>query len=248
MASNERIEQMREAHEVQIQQMQEGNAIYLQQGQQAFQSWTDGQSQRMQILGSALNNPWLQQLSGMSPTPGSQTGTVVGGQNLANLIQQILQPYNPSGYGAQNAPSIMGIQGSTAGGPGGPAGGGQPAMFTQGGVLGGNPNWQQWQQMTPFQKAAYRTDIEALGPGVWNQMSSALGNQYQQAGGTPNVTALQAAGANPADQAGMQMTGELFGQSPSSFWTGQQRLWSGAQAANVKQNLGGQPNTSGIAA
>jgi len=251
IASNERIEQMREAHEVQIQQMQEGNAIYLQQGQQAFQSWTDGQSQRMQILGSALNNPWLQQLSGMSPTPGSQTGTVVGGQNLANLIQQILQPYNPSGYGAQNAPSIMGIQGSTAGGPGGPAGGGQPAMFTSGGVLGGNPNWQQWQQMTPFQKAAYRTDIEALGPGVWNQMSSALGNQYQGQGGTPNVTAMQAAGANPADQAGMSMTGELFGQSPTSFWQGQQRLWSGAQAANVKQNLGGQSagqGLSGIAA
>jgi len=249
IASNERLEQMREAHEIQIQQMQEGNAIYLQQGQQAYDSWSKGQDQRMQILGSALSNPWLQALSGMSPAPGAAPGSVVGGQNLANLIQQIMQPYDPRAWGVQNAPSVMGLQGSTAGGPSGPAGQGQPSLpyATSTSTLNGNPDWQQWQQMTPFQKAAYRTDIEALGPGVWNQMSAALGGQYQQAGGTPNVTQMQAAGANPADQAGMQMTGELFGQSPSQFWTGQQRLWSGAQAANVKTNQTGQ-NLSGIAA
>src|SRR5262249_22415680 len=213
-------------------------------------SWSKGQDQRMQILGSALSNPWLQALSGMSPAPGAAPGSVVGGQNLANLIQQIMQPYDPRAWGVQNAPSVMGLTGSTAGGPAGPAGGGQPSLpFAQSSsTLSGNPNWQQWQQMTPFQKAAYRTDIEALGPGVWNQMSTALGNQYQSQGGTPNVTAMQAAAANPADQAGMQMTGEMFCQSPSQFWTGQQRLWSGAQAANVKSNLSGQQNLSGIAA
>lgn len=249
IASNERVEQMREAHEIQIQQMQEGNAIYMQQGQQAYDSWGKGQDQRMQILGSALNNPWMQALSGMSPAPGAAPGTVVGGQNLANLIQQIMQPYNPSGYGAQNAPSIMGIQGSTAGGPGGPAGSMPNVPYAQSSsTLNGNPSWEQWQQMSPFQKAAYRTDVEALGPGVWNQTSAALGGQYNTEGGTPNVTQLQAAGGGPAGQAGMQMTGELFGQSPTQFWQGQQRQWSGAQAANVKQNLGGQQAPSGIAA
>lgn len=249
IASNERIEGMREAHEVQIQQMQEGNAIYLQQGQQAYDSWSKGQDQRMQILGSALSNPWLQALSGMSPAPGAAPGTVVGGQNLANLIQQIMQPYDPRAWGVQNAPSVMGLQGSTAGGPSGPAGSMPNVPYAQStSTLSGGPNWQQWQQMTPFQKAAYRTDVEALGPGVWNQMSTALGNQFNTQGGTPNVTQLQAAGANPADQAGMQMTGEMFGQSPTQFWQGQQRQWSGAQAANVKQNLSGQQNLSGIAA
>jgi hypothetical protein len=84
IASNERLEGMREAHEIQIQQMQEGNAIYLQQGQQAYDSWSKGQDQRMQILGSALSNPWMQQLPGMSPGPGAAPGTVVGGKNIAS--------------------------------------------------------------------------------------------------------------------------------------------------------------------
>jgi hypothetical protein len=250
MASNERLEGMREAHEVQIQQMQEGNAIYLQQGNEAFQSWSKGQDQRMQILGSALSNPWLQQLSGMSPAPGAAPGSVVGGKNIAALVQQIMTGYDPSAYGVQNAPSVMGLQGST---PGGPATGGSnnlPDFLNQSSstVDGSTPSWEQWQQFSPWQKAAYRTDQEALGPGVWNQMSSALGSQFAQEGGTADVTQMQAASAGAPGQAGMQMTGELFGQSPTQFWGNQQRQWSGAQAANVKQNATGQQSgMSGIA-
>lgn len=250
IASNERIEQMREAHETQIQQMQEGNAIYLQQGQQAFESWSKGQDQRMQILGSALSNPWMQQLSGMSPAPGSAPGSVVGGKNIAALVQQIMQGYDPKQWGVQNAPSVMGLQGSTAGGPQGGQGNNLPNFYNQStGPDGGTPSWQQWQQFSPWQQAAYRTDQEALGPGVWNQMSAALGSQFASEGGNPNVTQMQAAGAGPAGQAGMQMTGELFGQSPTQYWGNQQRMWSGAQAPKVKSNLSGQSNNlSGIAA
>ena len=212
------LEQMKEANAVTLEQMQEGQQIRMQQGDQAFKDWQQRQSDRMSILSSALNNPWLQKLTGLTPTPGANEG-VTGGQNLANLIQQVQQPFNP------NAP--------------GGGGGGQVFAGQQGAPQIDTPSWSQWQGWDPFQKAAYRTNIEALGPGVWNQVQSGLQSQYASQGGNPNITQMQAAAATPTQAIGQEMTGELFGQTQPAWQASQQKQWSQSQAPNVKQNLSG---------
>ena len=250
MTHETELEQMKEANAVQLQQMQEGNAIYLQQGDQAFKSWQANQTARMSILSSALQNPWLQKLSGMTPGPGYQ-GSAVGGKNISGLINQILQPYDPTAWGAQNAPSAAGLGGSTAGGPGASGANAQPSgadmgfssNTPSGGAQGQPVDWNQWQSWDPFQKAAYRTDIESEGPGAWASAGDQMAQGFVQQGGTPNVTAMQSAASNPAGRAGMEMTADLFGQDPTSFWNQQNKQWSQAQAPTVKQSF-----TSGIAA
>jgi len=221
------LEQMTEASQVKLEQMKEGNAIYLQQGQQAFQDWTNQQTNRMSILSSALNNPWLQKLTGLSPAPGVEGGTT-GGQNLANLIQQVLTPFNYQGWGGQ------GTAGQNA-----PAPQQAPSMFTGGAAQLQTPSWSQWQGWNPFQQAAYRTNIEALGPGVWNQMQQGLASDFTAQGGSPNITQMQRAAASPTQQAGQEMTAELFGQTTPAWQATQSKQWSQAQAPQVKENLTG---------
>jgi len=218
------LEQMKEASAVQIETMQEGAQIKLQQGQQAFQDWQARQQDRMSILSSALNNPWLQQLAGMAPAPGV-TGGVTGGMNLANLIQSVLQPYDPNAPGGQ---------------------GGGPQMFTSGAPQIQTPTWSQWQGWSPFQMAAYRTNIEALGPGVWNQVQSGLESGFSAQGGSPNVTQMQAAAATPEQSAGQQMTANAFGQTVPEWQQNQQKQWSQSQAPKVQSAMTSTPQ--GLAA
>jgi hypothetical protein len=241
-------EQMKEANSVQLAQMQEGTQIYMQQGQQAFQDWQTRQQSQMAILSSALNNPWMQQLTGM--TPSGAAGAPMNSANISNLVKQVLQPYDTSAFGAQNAPpgTVPGGTQATAGAqqqqPGAAAGGlgaqaGTPDTAT--------PSWQQWQSLSPWQKAAYRTNIEALGPGAWNAQQGQMQTQFGQQGGSADVTQLAAAAASPTDQIGQQMTAEAFGQTPQQWATNQQKNWSASAAPSVKQNLGasqGGPSSS----
>jgi hypothetical protein len=313
------IQQMRDANAIRLQQMQQGNQIYLQQGEQAFADFQKQQEMRMEILGSALKNPWMQRLSGMTPGPNYQGAAVPGGQNISTLVNQILTPYDADKYGWQNAPGFLGLdqanagaagalpqpgqagyeegdmyayqqQGGAAGGAaqGGAQGGaaGQPALFQQGGggaqagqQMGGQ-NWTydsamgavqggqgggsvgaqmagggdqgleygqnapatfgDWRAWDPFQKAAYRANIEALGPGAWEQVGQQMADRYAASGGTPDVTAMQAAGGGELGRAGAEMTGELWGQAPEQFWNEQNRQWSRARGPQVQQKLTGQ--------
>ena len=226
--NNVQLEQMQEANAVKLEMMKEGNAVYMQQGQQAFQDWQTQQADRMSILSSALNNPWLQQLTGMTPAPG-QAGTATGGQNLANLIQQVLTPFNYQAWGGQGA------QGQNA-----PAPQQAPAMYQGGGAPGiQTPTWSQWQGWNPFQMAAYRTNIEAMGPGVWNDVQGQMQTSFAGQGGNPNVTQMQAAAATPEQQAGQQMTANLFGETTPEWQQNQQKMWSQSQAPKVQTNLSG---------
>ena len=114
-------------------------------------------------------------------------------------------------------------------------------MFAEGstGPQISTPTWSQWQGWNPFQKAAYRTNIEALGPGVWNQVQSGLQGDFATQGGTPNVTQMQAAAATPEQAIGQQMTANVFGQTVPQWQAQQQKTWSQAQAPNVKTSLSG---------
>jgi len=242
------IQGMKDATEIKVQQMQAGNQIYLQQGAQAFTDWQNTQKARLDILGSALKNPWLQRLSGMTPGAGYNKAAV-GGNNIQDLMNQILQPYDPTKWGAQNAPSVAGLEGTTAGGPaGGPQNAGNVYTPTgavqqgQGGYAGQNVqgvDWQTWQGWDPFQKAAYRANTEALGPGAWEQVGGQLAQDFTTSGGNANVTQMQAAGGGEVGRAGMEMTADVMGQAPQQFWQNQNRQWSAAAAPGVKQNLTG---------
>jgi hypothetical protein len=262
------IEQMKEASSLKQEQIAEGNKVYMQEGSQAFSDWQKQQDIRMGILSSALQNPWLQKLTGVTPGPGYNRN-MTGGQNISNLMNSILQPYDVTKYGVENAPNYEGFgtsqwQGGqpggaatqTAGGPGtAGAAGGQPASGQysgaptagadlSGGTLSGGqgdeqPSWNTWSGWDPFQKAAYRTNQEAAGPGAWAQTGDQLGESFAASGGNPNVTQMQAAGGGAVGRAGMEMTADVFGQNPTNFWSDQNRSWSRAQAPQVKTSFGG---------
>jgi len=95
---------------------------------------------------------------------------------------------------------------------------------------------QQWAQMTVPQKAAMRAQVEAMGPGMWQQFQS---NFQNQAGTSqaPDQTQMQAAVATPEDQLGTQMSAEMFGEGQPAFQQRQQRSWAPAQGSNVMQSL-----------
>jgi hypothetical protein len=252
------IEQMKEASQLKMQEMTEGNKVYLQEGSQAFTDWQTRQKAKMDILSSALNNPWLQKLQGMTPGPGYQ-GQAVGGKNISNLINDILSPYDVSQYGVENAPNYSGFgsagynpggganaqyygaQGGAQGAPGTPGGQALPQQgsTTESGGTGQPITAQQWRSWDPFQKAAYRTDVEALGPGAWQQQQEALAGDFLQQGMDPNVTRMQATAGGATGRAGAEMTADVFGQAPQNFWDEQQRQWSRAQAPQVKQQYSG---------
>ena len=242
------------------------------------------------------------------------------GQNISALINEILQPYDPKAWGAQNAPESAGLgnPGATAGGgPQGPpqqsaasgmfqqnpqywnqpqaAGAtmgqqpvgaqaygwtptsGQPKPQSQAGQpadqtlqqpedqqgmgnerygagqagqpipqtspgqppLYQQPSWNQWRGWDPFQRAAYRTDIEAIGPGAWEEAGQAMADRFSGEGGNEKVTKMQAAGTGEPGRAGMEMTADVFGKAPNQFWQEQNRQWSAAQGPRVKQNVAG---------
>ena len=226
------LEGMKEANAVLLESMQEGNKILMEQGQEAFKDWQTRQASMMTILSSALNNPWLQQLTGMAP-PGGEAA-VMGGGNIQGLLQKILAPYDyTKAYGGQSqavAPGATDALNQNA--QAGPAGAqGQPGAETVA------PSYGDWQAWSPFQKAAYRTNIEALGPGAWQTQQQAAQNQFTSEGGSPDITPLAGMSASPLQNIGQQMTAEMFGQTPDQWQKAQSRQWSQAQAPQVKQSL-----------
>jgi hypothetical protein len=228
------LEAMKEAHAIEMEIMQEGHKILMEQGQEAFKDWQTRQSNLMNILGSALKNPWLQQLSGMAP-PGREAG-IMGGGNIQALLQKILAPYDYSQVLGGKAPAqtdaLNQYAGAAAGGS--PAGPGQETYA---------PSYGDWQSWSPFKKAAYRTDIEALGPGAWETQQQAAQNRFTAEGGSPDITPLAGLSASPLQSIGQQMTANMFGQTTDQWQKGQARQWSQAQAPQVKQTL-----RSGVAA
>jgi hypothetical protein len=176
-------ESMKEANSVLLEQMQEGNKILMEQGSEAFKDWQTRQESMMGILGSALNNPWLQQLSGMAP-PG-QESPIMGGGNIQALLQKVLSPYDytaafgplTQAQGPQDTDALNQYAG-TSGGGGWQQGPGQETQA---------PSYADWQGWSPFKKAAYRTDIEALGPGAWNTQQQAMRDRFSAEGGSPDI-------------------------------------------------------------
>src|SRR5947208_11871002 len=181
----------------------------LQQESQAFTAGQTAQSNALSTMQSALNNPWLQALTKMGITPG---GGASGGANpLMNLINAVL---------GGNTGGSLANTGAFAG---------QTSQLP-------NVTAQQWAQMTAPQKAAMRAQVEAMGPGAWQQFQS----NFQNQAGTnqaPNQTQMQAAVASPEEQIGTQMSSEMFGEGQPAFQQRQQKSWAPSQGSNVMQSL-----------
>lgn len=89
--------------------------------------------------------------------------------------------------------------------------------------------------MTPFERAALRTQVELTGT-AWedyvNQMRDAWGNS----GGptqAPTMTALAAARQTPRDYLNNSQIAETFGNTDDEYWNQQAKGWSPAQATGV---------------
>jgi hypothetical protein len=85
-----------EANQIQQELMREGQEILQTQGKQAYDAWAKQQDQRLSVLNTVLDNPYLQELTGMAPGPGESAGMA---PNLQRLVSDVTAPYQfPSWY------------------------------------------------------------------------------------------------------------------------------------------------------
>jgi Peptidase family M23 len=99
-----------------------------------------------------------------------------------------------------------------------------------------HPSWQQFEEETPFQRAAWRTKAEAAGPGAFEALGDQLRKEWAQSGGptaAPSVTQMQYGSAGPMGQESLGQVSEFFGEGPQNYLGRQQRTWSTAQAPQV---------------
>jgi hypothetical protein len=162
------------------------------------------------ILMSALSNPWLQRLVGMAPQQG-QSGSSSG--QVPNWV---------SGSGASGVQQgVMNAQTGASGAAGG------------GGVPGGLPTFKQVTSASPFDLAAWRTNLEATqGPGGSASAFDALRSSWAGQGITDAPASSQLAWdtSTPGSQAAQGMVGEIFGNT-----LGQQAQTKGTQWAKAAQ-------------
>ena len=95
------------------------------------------------------------------------------------------------------------------------------------------PNYQQFEAMSPYEKAATRFNSE-LGGTPWGQTAKQMveGSGKTDLGG---MTPLQALGLNEEGQANQNMLAETWGYKPEDYWNKQSKSWSRAGANNVTQ-------------
>lgn len=99
--------------------------------------------------------------------------------------------------------------------------------------------WQTWQNMSPFQQAAWLTQNMAFGynqPQVMQAEQSALAS-----GGTtapPDVSQMTYGTLSPLQQQSYGNTANVFGQTPQQWLQQQQRNWGAGQAAPVSGAIG----------
>lgn len=197
---------------------------------------TFAQKQAAALQQSALANPWLQQLTGMTPSwnqpggpgtnaPASTTPASIGGTSQAAMAS------GASG-GTSNPDSIGQAMGGAAG-------------WTSTGPMPGSAGWtppsyQQYAAETPFERAADRTKVEMNGgPGAWDQVEQSMRQAWGQAGGpttAPNTAALSAAGQNATQKIGTEQLANTFGQTAPEYWQQQGTTWSKAKTGQVSQS------------
>jgi hypothetical protein len=201
---------------------------------------------QMELYGSALRNPWLQELTGLAPAwaapggPGAAGRATAQGATAGGGFQAQAAPLR-TGFQPGGAPQVAGAQGG-GGDFGFPTTQGAPMLGAQmaaqmpgGGGGGGGPSWQEFSQWDPFQRAAFRTQSELAGV-PWEQQQQRLRQQWGAQGGptaAPGMTQLAAALQTPFQQLGTRQVVSTFGEDWDDWQTRQERAWAPAQAAQV---------------
>ena len=96
------------------------------------------------------------------------------------------------------------------------------------------PTFEEFQGMSPYERAALRTNAESGGM-PWETAAFLLRNQWGQQGQTetPDVTALQAMGANPEERIGSEQLASTFGERPENYWARMGKNWRNAAGPQV---------------
>lgn len=97
------------------------------------------------------------------------------------------------------------------------------------------PSFQQWQQMTPFERAAWRTQAEMAQP--WEATTDQLRHSWANQGvfGAPDTTQLTASGYNGEQRIGANQTAEAFGRKPEDYWSDESKQWGKSSEPSVSQ-------------
>lgn len=95
-----------------------------------------------------------------------------------------------------------------------------------------NLSFQDFSNMSPFQLAAWQTDVAGQGPGQWQNTQDSLLNQWGQQGITAPTNSTQMSWDQGGPMGQMQKTdqAEFFGQTGANWLGGQQQNWAKANA------------------
>lgn len=91
-------------------------------------------------------------------------------------------------------------------------------------------NYREYAAMSPFQRAAMRTNTEMQGI-PWEQMTDAMRSNWAQQGGptsTPSMTRLSAQhlSADPLGMIGQSQLADTFGEGAQNYWQRQSDTWA----------------------
>lgn len=170
-----------------------------------------------------------------------QSGAIYQTKNGVRTVAQMRQELVNAGWGGGPDSAVPGVYASTTGGPvtaqnaAGGTGGIDVSKWidpTTGKVT--NPSWEDWSAMTPFQRAAFRTQVELTGM-PWEQQLQSMRQLWGGTGTTaaPSMTSLGWAVQSPLDRVGFGQIAESFGQTADDRLWDLQRGWAPARAASV---------------
>lgn len=245
----------------------------LNRANQRLISGTFGQNAQLDVMKTALQNPWLQNLTGMAPGMGTP-----GWDGSGGVLNDLFRDWNPdtqnwgvpgdwdaarrdaAGIPTQRLPQRDGGGGGLDGGGGRDrwrqqGGGRRGRPVTVGEQMAGGPNNQrggwggyaavdeapptptgdQWQAMTAYEQAAYRTASEMAQP--WGATQQNLRKSWGKEGvyQAPQTTQLSAVNANPEEIIRRTQTAEVFGNTPKGYWQDQEKKWGAAGGSSVGQ-------------
>lgn len=168
------------------------------------------------------------------PSYKNPMSAMMAGQTLGNSLQQGLGVPQTAGDYRPEAPN-QGPSDTINNTPVTQGGYGEYAPFVN---APPTPTWEQWQSMSPFEKASWRILAQSAKP--WEQAQQDLRNKWATSGvtQTPASTQLSAAMNTPRDTLGQNFTAEAFGEKPEDYWAGQQKIWDTSQMGSGAINTG----------
>lgn len=187
--------------------------------------------------GAIVQNPYTDLSTGIASQLGMNIGQIANayvGHQLPFFAKSQLEAYYTSiGKDPAQVSNDFSFTADPNAAPAGGGGGGGGTATTP--ALPALPDWNSYLAMTPFERAALRTQVELTGT-AWedyvNQMRDAWGNS----GGptqAPTMTALAAARQTPRDYLNNSQIAETFGNTDDEYWNQQAKGWSPAQATGV---------------